>query len=125
MSLRRKLFLFVGLPTILVFAAMVATEFFAQGHGDEDDVDGPYGHFAYLSLNIEEMFVTGEPQYPVERTLYSSSILDAVMHARARSPHRIELPELDVPYRSYEKLKWQPTEPRPTGANLEPWVYQW
>lgn len=95
-----------------------ACEFYTQR-------DYPHSHFNYLTLNIEEMFVTGEPQYPVERTLYSSTILDAVMHARARSPHRIELPELDVPYRSYEKLKWQPTEPRPTGANLEPWVYQW
>jgi hypothetical protein len=85
----------------------------------------PHAHFNYLSLNIEEMFVTGEPQYPAERTLFTSCMLDAVMHARAHPPSKIELPELDVQYRSYEKLKWLPKEERPSGSSLDPWIYQW
>jgi hypothetical protein len=85
----------------------------------------PHAHFNYLSLNIEEMFVTGEPQYPVERTLFTSCMLDAVMHARTNAPSKVELPELDIQYRSYDKLKWLPTEERPAGSSLDPWIYQW
>ena len=87
--------------------------------------DYPHPSFNYLCLNIEEMFLTGQPQYPVERTLFTSCMLDAIMHARKRGPSRIELPELDIPYQSYESLKWFPTNPRPTGANMEPWIWQW
>jgi hypothetical protein len=47
------------------------------------------------------------------------------MHARAHPPSKVEMPELDVQYRSYDKLKWLPTEERPSGSNLDPWIYQW
>ena len=33
-----------------------ATEFYLQYHGGGD---GAYSHFSYLSLNVEEMFLTG------------------------------------------------------------------
>ncbi|MBI2191505.1 MAG: hypothetical protein HYU36_05925 [Planctomycetes bacterium] len=97
---------------------IVACDFYTQ-HGY------PHAHFNYLGLNIEEMFVTGRPQYPVERTLFTSCMLDAVLHARAHPPRRIELPELDLRYRSYETLRWRPTRPRPAGANLDVWPHQW
>ena len=42
----------------------------------------PYPHFSYLGLNIEAMFLSGEPQYPVERTLLVSGALDALMNSR-------------------------------------------
>jgi hypothetical protein len=41
-----------------------------------------YGHFAYLAKNIEEMFVTGEAQYPAERTLLTSGALEAALDGR-------------------------------------------
>lgn len=64
----------------------------------------PYPHFSYLCLNIEEMFLTGEPQYPVERTLLVTGVLDALMHSRAAESVRVETPHLaDIRYRSYEK----------------------
>ncbi|MCY3724887.1 MAG: hypothetical protein OXG97_21940 [Candidatus Poribacteria bacterium] len=89
-----------------------ATEFYLQNRP-------PHAHFSYLSLNIEEMFVTGEPQYPVERTLLVTGVLDALMHSRAEGHIRIETPHLaDLAYRSYEKLPIRPTAPRPTGATL-------
>ena len=80
----------------------------------------PYCHFSYLSLNIEEMFVTGEPQYPVERTLLVTGVLDALMHSRAEGYTRIETPHLaEIAYRSHEKMPIRPVAPRPEGATLE------
>ena len=89
-----------------------ATEFYLQN-------GPPYAHFSYLSLNIEEMFVTGVPQYPVERTLLVTGILDAIMHSRAQGYIRLETPHLsDLAYRSYQKMPIRPTAPRPEGATL-------
>lgn len=97
---------------------VLTTEFHAQGHGDED---GPYAHFAYLSLNIEEMFISGAPPYPVQRTLLTTGVLDAALTSRHKGHRRIETPWLDVSYRSYESLPWRPKGTRPTGACLYPW----
>jgi hypothetical protein len=81
----------------------------------------PHGHFNYLSLNIEEMFLSGVPTYPVERTLLTTGLVDAVMDSRHRGHVRLDTPYLDVTYRSYERLPWRPTGPRPAGANLDLW----
>jgi hypothetical protein len=59
----------------------------------------PYGHFACLVRNIEEMFETGVPPYPVERTLLTSGMLDFLMESRFRGYKRVSTPELDVRYR--------------------------
>ena len=59
-------------------------------HGD------PHPHFVYMGLNIQEMFLTGKPQYPVERTLLVSGALDALMESRYRVHMRVETPHLDV-----------------------------
>jgi hypothetical protein len=66
--------------------------------------------FTYLALNIQEMFLTGKPQYPVERTLLVSGALDALMESRYLGHVRVETPHLDVAYRPYEKA---PIRPRP------------
>ncbi len=110
----------------LAYAARVegriqATELHAQGHGAPD---GPYAHFSYLSLNIEEMFLTGRPTYPVERTLLASGALEAALTSRHQGHRRLETPWLDVAYRSYPSLPWRPLDPRPTGACLDPWPPQ-
>lgn len=84
-----------------------ATEFYLQNHR-------PHGHFSYLGLNVEEMFVTGKPSYPVERTLLTSGILEAALESRYRGHKRVETPYLDVCYQSYDLLKWRPTGTRPT-----------
>ena len=78
----------------------------------------PHAHFSYLSLNIQEMFLTGRPQYPAERTLLISGALDALMDSRYRGHVRVETPHLNVCYRSYEKLPIRPANPRPSGASL-------
>ena len=89
-----------------------ATEFYLQN-------GPPYSHFSYLSLNIEEMFLTGIPTYPVERTLLTTGILDAVMHSRAQDGGRLETPHLEeISYQSYQNAPIRPTAPRPEGATL-------
>ena len=80
----------------------------------------PYPHFSYLGLNIEAMFLSGEPQYPVERTLLVSIALDALMDSRHRGHIRLETPHLDVAYRSYETMPIRPTGPFPKGASTVP-----
>ena len=75
------------------YAARVDGQVLATGlrtHGP------PYPHFSYLGLNIEAMFLSGEPQYPVERTLLVSGALDALMDSRHRGHIRLETPHLDA-----------------------------
>ena len=99
------------------YAAWVDGQVLATGlrtHGP------PYPHFSYLGLNIEAMFLSGEPQYPVERTLLVSGALDALMDSRHRGHIRLETPHLDVAYRSYETMPIRPTGPLPKGASTVP-----
>jgi len=77
----------------------------------------PWPHFSYLSLNVQEMFLTGEPQYPVERTLLVTGGLAALMDSRYRGHVRVETPHLDVTYRAPEKAPIRPTGPEPVGAS--------
>lgn len=69
----------------------VATHFYLQ----QPD---PFGHFAYQLRAIEAMIHTGHPPYPVERTLLTTGILDAVMVSRAEKNRRVETPHLEIRY---------------------------
>jgi hypothetical protein len=91
-----------------------AAEFFLQR-------DFAHGHFNYLALNVEEMFLSGAPVYPAERTLLTTGVLNAVMDSHHRGGARVETPHLAIAYRSYEALPWRPTGPRPTGASVAVW----
>jgi hypothetical protein len=70
----------------------VATHFYLQ----QPD---PFAHFAYLVKAIDSMIQTGHAPYPVERTLLTTGILDAVMTSKAEQHRRIETPHLDIRYR--------------------------
>src|SRR5690606_23544833 len=93
---------------------IVATRFYLQS-------GQPYAHFSYLSSNIEEMFVNGVPTYPVERTLLTTGIREAALESRFRRHLRVETPNLDISYQSYETIPWRASGPRPTGACLAEW----
>jgi hypothetical protein len=68
----------------------------------------PFAHFAALVKAIDSMMQTGHAPYPVERTLLTTGILDAVMTSKAEKQRRVETPHLAI--------KYQPTDwPFATG----------
>ncbi len=55
-------------------------------------------YFDALTRNIEKMLETGKAPYPVQRTLLTTGVLDALMESHARRDDRVETPQLDVAY---------------------------
>src|SRR5438445_6798263 len=85
-------------------AKPVATHFYLQ----QPD---PFGHFAYLVKAIDRMMQTGHAAYPVERTLLTTGILDAIMTSRAETHRRVETPHLAI---RYQPVDWPfATDPVP------------
>jgi hypothetical protein len=78
----------------------------------------PYMHFAYLLKGVERMMHTGQPTWPVERTLLTSGALDALLRSHAAGGKVIETPQLDVSYQSQWTWKMPPPPPpaRPATA---------
>jgi hypothetical protein len=58
----------------------------------------PFEHFACLVQAIEKMFESRKPTYPVERTLLTSGMLEAILQSKFESHKRIETPHLAVKY---------------------------
>lgn len=59
----------------------------------------PLVHFDGFVYCIEQMFLTGKPMYPVERTLLTTGALSFLFESRARK-QRVETPELQIAYRA-------------------------
>jgi hypothetical protein len=71
----------------------------------------PFAHFTYLVKAIDSMVQTNHAPYPVERTLLTTGILDAIMTSRAEKGKRIETPHLAI---KYEPTEWPfATDPIP------------
>jgi hypothetical protein len=58
----------------------------------------PFGHFAHLVKAIDSMIQTGHAPYPVERTLLTTGVLDAIMTSKADKHRRVETPHLEIKY---------------------------
>jgi hypothetical protein len=73
----------------------------------------PYRHFVFLVRAIEQLILTGEEPWPVERTLLTTCMLDAAMHSRYDGGVPVETPEI-------ANLTYQAVETMPdTGHNRE------
>jgi hypothetical protein len=71
----------------------------------------PFAHFTALVRAIDAMVQTGHAVYPVERTLLTTGILDAIMISRAEKSRRVETPHLAI---RYQPTDWPfATEPVP------------
>jgi hypothetical protein len=73
----------------------------------------PYGHFGHLLRAIEHTIHTGKPAYPVERTLLTTGILDAVMHSAADKNRVVKTPELAI---RYQPADWAFAAGEPPGV---------
>jgi hypothetical protein len=69
----------------------VSTQFYLQ----QPD---PFAHFAYQLRAIDATIQTYHPAYPVERTLLTTGILEAVMISKHEKHRRVMTPHLDVRY---------------------------
>ena len=70
--------------------------YFTQG---DEPGSRRFPHFDALVHCIEEMFITGKPMYPVERTLLTTCTLSMLFESRAWN-RRIETKELAISYQS-------------------------
>lgn len=63
----------------------------------------PFGHFEHLVRAIEPMIYSGQPSYPVQRTLLTTGVLDRGMHSAANDGELYQTPELAI---SYKPADW-------------------
>jgi len=55
-------------------------------------------NFPRMVRHLEEMFLTGQVQYPVERTLLTTGVLEAILDSRSQGQVWLKTPHLDVRY---------------------------
>jgi len=67
----------------------------------------PFGHFSFLLNSIEKMIETGKPTYPVERTLLTTGVLDALMHSYVGTQEWVDTKHLNI---AYDPVEWPNAE---------------
>ena len=77
----------------------------------------PLMHFTYLLRGIEQMFLTGRPAWPAERTLLSSGVLDRLLISRKDGGRPLDTPELGLSYPS--TWRWSQPPPPPPDRPLD------
>lgn len=79
----------------------------------------PAAHFTLLLNGIEQMIFTGKPSWPVERTLLTSGVLDALLRSKIDGGKVLPTPHLRIAYRP--TWRWREPPPPPPGR---PWSEQ-
>ena len=77
----------------------------------------PFMHFSYLLEGVEALVQSGRAPWPVERTLLTSGVLDALLRSKLEAGRRLETPELGIAYES--AFDWRQPPPPPPGRPLE------
>lgn len=76
----------------------------------------PFMHFAHLTQLVETFFRTRRSPWPVERTLLSSGMLDALLISKRDGGAWIDTPHLAIPYQS--EWNWSQPPPPPPGRPI-------
>lgn len=76
----------------------------------------PFSHFTYLLKGAEQMIHTGQPTWPVERTLLTSGVLDALLHSKKDGGKLLATPELAIKYAPGPT--WQSPPPPPADRPI-------
>lgn len=83
--------------------------------------DRPYLHFSLLLTGIERMMVTGKPAWPVERTVYTSGMLDALLQSRLQKGIWIQTPHLAQGYASdWDWAEFMASMPEKNALEVRP-----
>lgn len=69
----------------------------------------PFSHFTIMVKDFEKMLKTGKSPWPVERTLLTSGLLDALLTSKVNGGSRLETPWLNVKYTS--DIEWKQPPP--------------
>ncbi len=76
----------------------------------------PFMHFSYLLQGAEKMIHTGKATWPVERTLVTSGLLDALLISKRDGGRVVETPYLDIHYSP--NWTWREPPPPPPGRPI-------
>ncbi|MEO2031698.1 MAG: hypothetical protein ABGZ35_06410, partial [Planctomycetaceae bacterium] len=76
----------------------------------------PFMHFSWMLMGINELIQTGKPPWPVERTLLTTGLLDALLVSKRDGGKAIRTPWLAIPYQSH--WNWHQPPPAPPGRPL-------
>ena len=76
----------------------------------------PFGHFAFLTMGIERFMQTGRAPWPVERTLLTTGLLDALLVSKQKGGRSMKTPWLNIPYLS--DWNWIQPPPEPPGRDI-------
>lgn len=110
-GLRATMLLLEGLVSDITVAARLKDQsepfsllfYLGSGHGMQPNFFNP------LSRHMEEMILTGQPPYPVERTLLTTGLTAAGVESLWRGQKRLETPHLAIQYQANRESTFRRT----------------